>query len=259
MAGQAGRTAQQMANNKMGRELFIQTVIRHIMKTDLILSSGFLAFARHVGVLRALEHRQIEVDGICGTSSGALVGSMWASGVNSDVLAERLAAQTPLSMMRLHWRPWTGLFDMRAVIAQLREWLPPRFEDLSRPFGVGVVDADGRSCVLHSGPLPEAVAASCAIPMVFAPVTIGESTFSDGGAVDRTALNAWREIRGEQRVLLHLVERTAGAEQDLDEALDLVDVIRTRRSGASFWSLGDFTGQATEAEQSALTLIDALT
>ncbi len=259
MAGHAGSTAQPMASNKMGRELFIQTVIRHIMKTDLILSSGFLAFARHVGVLRALEHRQIEVDGICGTSSGALVGSMWASGVDTNVLAERLSAQTPISMMRLHWRPWTGLFEMRSVLAQLREWLPPRFEDLARPFGVGVVDAQGRACVLRSGPLPEAVAASCAIPMVFAPVAIGDATYSDGGVVDRTALHAWREIRGVSRILLHLVERTAGAEQGQDEMLDLVDVIRTRRSGASFWSLGDFAGQVREAEQSALTVLDALT
>jgi predicted acylesterase/phospholipase RssA len=38
---------------------------------DLILSSGFLAFARHVGVLKVIEEKGIVVDGICGTSSGA--------------------------------------------------------------------------------------------------------------------------------------------------------------------------------------------
>ena len=236
----------------------MQTVIRHVMKCDLILSSGFLAFARHVGVLRALERRDITVDGICGTSSGALVGSMWANGVTADVLAERLAAQTPISMMRLHRRPWLGLFEMGAVIEQLREWLPPRFEDLPRPFGVGVATRDGQACVLHSGPLPEAVAASCAIPVVFAPVSICGRQYVDGGAVDRTALNAWHEIRGRRRTILHLVDRTGGAISPEMEIPETVDVIRTRRSGASFWSLGDFAGQFAEAEQSALMRIDAM-
>ena len=229
------------------------------MKTDLILSSGFLAFARHVGVLRALEHSNIEVDGICGTSSGALVGSLWANEVDSYELAERLSAQTPISMMRMHFRPWLGVFHMGAVLEQLREWLPPRFEDLPRPFGVGVMDEDGQSRVLCSGPLPEAVAASCAIPMVFAPVAVGASNYRDGGAVDRAAIRPWRQIRGARNMLLHLVDRTGGAVTGTEALPDEVAVIRTRRSGASFWSLGEFEGQLSEAEQSALMVINGLT
>ena len=48
---------------------------------DLVLSSGFLAFARHAGFLRAVEQLELPVEGLCGTSSGALSGALWAAAV----------------------------------------------------------------------------------------------------------------------------------------------------------------------------------
>ena len=227
-------------------------VIRCHIMTDLILSSGFLAFARHVGVLRAIERLGLPVDGVCGTSSGALVGALWSAGMNSHEIEERLSAQTPISMMHIHGAPWRGLFDMRSVIRQLTEWLPPTFEALEHPFGVGVMNAEGESRVLCSGPLVPAVAASCAIPFVFAPVCVQNQWYRDGGAVDRTGLCAWRERRGIRPTLLHLVDRTGGAPTVMQDIPEDVRVIRTRRSGAQFWSLGDFARQVAEAEQSAL-------
>ena len=247
--------AQKRTSTRNGQLFRIQTVIRYPSMTDLILSSGFLAFARHVGVLRALEKSGVTVDGVCGTSSGALVGALWAAGLDSSVIEERLSAQAPISMMRLHLQPWRGLFSMAAVVDQLREWLPPTFEDLDRPFGVGVVDTDGRGRVLHAGPLPEAVAASCAIPFVFMPICVDGLLFRDGGVVDRTALQPWRALRGHRPTLLHVVDRTGGAPIEADGIPEDVVVIRTRRSGARFWSLGDFTGQVSEAEQSALMVV----
>jgi hypothetical protein len=47
------------------------------------------------------------------------------------------------------------------VIERLRQVLPPRIEDLGRPFAVGVV-SQGEHLLIDEGPLPEAVAASCA-------------------------------------------------------------------------------------------------
>lgn len=47
-----------------------------------------------------------------------------------------------------------------------------RFEELDREFSVGVVTADGRHLLIDSGPLPEAVAASAAIPYVFQAVDV---------------------------------------------------------------------------------------
>ena len=221
------------------------------MNYDLVLSSGFLAFARHAGVLCAVEERGDQVTGICGTSSGALVGSLWAAGCRGAELAERLSGQTPLSMMKLHWEVWRGLFTLDAVIRQLSEWLPPRIEDLPVPFGVGVMAPDGTAQVLTEGPLPAAVAASCAIPHLFAPVRIGDASYRDGGVVDRTGLTGWRAIRGQTAVVLHLVERTGGAQTDPAQIGEVSGIVRTPRSRARFWSLGDFSGQLEESRRLA--------
>lgn len=221
------------------------------METDLVLSSGFLAFARQTGVLSAVEDSGIQVGGVCGTSSGALAGALWCAGHSATSIAEKLSAQTPLSMLRPGFHVWRGLFGMKAVLDQLREWLPPTFEDLGRPLGVGVMSAERRSILLCDGPLPEAVAASCAIPWVFQPIDVGGTLYRDGGVVDRTAMTAWRAWRGKRPTVLHLVERTGGAEVKDDSIPDDLCVIRTAKSGARFWNLGDFTKQHEEAYRAA--------
>jgi predicted acylesterase/phospholipase RssA len=221
------------------------------MGFDLVLSSGFLAFARHVGVLRAIERRGCEVSGVCGTSSGALIGALWAAGASAETAIERVTVQQPFALMRWNWRVWQGLYSLDDVVAQLAEWLPARIEDLPIPFGVGVMDQSGQSRVLTSGPLPEAVAASCAIPWLFAPVCVDGEVFRDGGVVDRTGLAAWRTIRGSRATVLHLVDRTGGAETDIGAIDPDVHIIHTARSGARFWNLGDVARQVQEAEDKA--------
>ena len=222
------------------------------MVYDLVLSSGFLAFARHAGVLSAVDERGDRISGICGTSSGALVGALWAAGCRGALLAERLSGQTPMSLMK--WNPyfWRGLFSMNDVIDQLSAWLPARIEDLPIPFGVGVMSPDGSSQILTSGSLPHAVAASCAIPYIFSPVEIDGVAYRDGGVVDRTGLNGWRAISAQRPIVLHLVDRTGGANTDLSQIPKEVRLIQTPRSRARFWSLGDFDGQLNEARLRAL-------
>lgn len=220
---------------------------------DLVLSSGFLAFARHAGFLAAIEELRVPVDGVCGTSSGALAGALWASGMSArEVLAE-MTSRTPLQWAALHRRPWRGLFSLDPVIEALAVRLPRRIEDLPRPFGAGVVDGDGRHRLLTSGPLPEAVAASCAVPWLFTPVSIGGEILSDGAIRDRTALSAWRALRPEAAPLLHLIERSAGAQQEPD--LRGLVVVRSPRSEARLWSHGDV---AAMFERSRALALDAL-
>jgi NTE family protein len=225
------------------------------MSTDLVLSSGFLAFARQVGVLSAVEDSGLEIDGVCGTSSGALAGALWCAGHPAETIAQQLSAQTPLSMLRPSLAIWRGLFSMRGIIDQLHGWLPPAFADLDRPFGVGVMGPGGEAMVLTDGPLPEAVAASCAIPTLFQPVEVAGVPFRDGGVVDRTAIHGWRAHRGQRPTVLHVVDRTGGA--DIPDASIPADirVIQTPKSGARFWNLGDFDGQRAEAYSRAIRVL----
>lgn len=221
---------------------------------DLVLSSGFLAFARQTGFLTAVEEVGLGVDGICGTSSGALAGALWAAGMPAARIGELLYAKVPVRRVRPHLAPWRGAFSLAPVITELRRWLPARIEDLDRPFGVGVMDAARRPHLLTEGPLAEAVAASCAIPWVFAPVDVGGTAWADGGLVDRTFLGAWRSRRPDAAVLLHLVDSSRG--DGVVPDAPGVTVVRSGVSGASFFSLGDFAGQAAQTRQRTL---DALT
>ena len=228
------------------------------MGFDLVLSSGFLAFARHAGVLRAVERSGQDVTGVCGTSSGALVGALWAAGVRSDEILERIVAQQPFALMRWNWKVWQGLYSLDDVVTRLTEWLPERIEDLPIPFGVGVIDSEGHARVLSSGPLPQAVAASCAIPALFVPVDVEGEFYRDGGVTDRTGLAGWRLLRGARPTVLHLVDRTGGAETDLDAIDASVRIIQTPKSGAKFWNLGDVARQAQVAEERAAIVLRQL-
>lgn len=220
---------------------------------DLVLSSGFLAFARQAGVLAAIEAVGPPIDGVCGTSSGALAGALWAAGMPAAQVAVELSSRQPWQLMRLHGAFWRGLFSMGEVIDLLGALLPATFSDLQRPFAVGVRLPDGSHGLVSEGPLAPAVAASCAMPVVFAPVELAVGPCQDGGAIDRVGLDAWRAWRGLRPTIVHQVDRTAGAAVSLD--LDQVTLIRTPRSGARFWNLGDFEGQRAEAEALATAVL----
>lgn len=219
---------------------------------DLILSSGFLAFARHTGVLQAFEQTGTPVAALCGTSSGALVAALWAAGLRGNDLATLLQSKPPWRLLRPSRTPWRGLFGMAALQEFLRPYLPERFEDLPLPLAVGVV-VGKRHQLVTEGPLLPAVSASCAMPYVFEPVRVGQAWCQDGGAADRLGLDAWRNWRPHQQAWAHQVARTAGVDVLADTTG--VTLINTPKSGASFLSLGDFAAQVAEARMLALAVL----
>ena len=224
------------------------------MGVDLVLSSGFLAFAAQAGFLAGVEDVGVEVDGLCGTSSGALAAALWSAGMPAEELFGELCQRTPLSWVRPHLRVWRGLFALDAVIHRLSEDLPGRFEELPHAFGAGVAEG-GEARLLTSGPLVEAVAASCAVPYLFAPVQVEGRAFLDGGAVDRTMLRRWRGHRPGRVVVLHLVEASHGVVRPHDEEGDVV--VRSPPSGAKLWSLGDARSRFLAARARARESLEA--
>ena len=214
---------------------------------DLILSSGFLGFARHLGVLDAVSERGLAIDAVVGTSSGALVGALWTSGLSLDEIADELSKNSPLRNLQLSWTPWRGLFSLNRVQGILRRYLPRTFAALPRPFAVGVCDERRGHCLLTKGPLVEAVVASVAIPRVFARVRVEQAYYCDGGTVDRLAVNAWRAWRPHRTALLHEIERTLGVSVPYDPTG--VVQLQTPRSGAKLWDLGDVDAQRREARE----------
>jgi predicted acylesterase/phospholipase RssA len=232
---------------------------------DLILSSGFLCFSSHSGFLEALEDRALLADAIVGTSSGALAGALLAAGYTAADIARLLSMQRPIALVRPAL-PWRGLASTRKLEARMRELLPATFEELRRPLAVGVYVAGRGSpktpLLLTSGDLPRAVAASCAVPGLFAPVRIGASRYSDGGAADRTAADAWRRWRPGRLALANLVTDlpapALGPRDGIVPSDADVTVLRTPRARAGLLSLGDFEGERRRARAAAAQQLDAV-
>lgn len=93
-------------------------------------------------------------------------------GYTPEEVAARLCEVPPIQLLKPNFQFWKGLISLEYVIERLEKLLPPTFEDLEREFAVGVVDSKGQYRLINSGPLPEAVVASGAIPVLFAGVDI---------------------------------------------------------------------------------------
>ena len=94
-------------------------------------------------------------------------------------VAAELSRVPPLELLVPCRQPWQGLLSLERVVDRLQALLPPTFEELPQQFAVGVVTRQGQHMLIDSGPLPEAVAASAAIPFIFGPVAIpGEACYS---------------------------------------------------------------------------------
>jgi NTE family protein len=145
----------------------------------LVLSGGGLRGFAHIGVLRALRQLSIEPDLVVGSSIGALIGGLYASGASLDA-AERLAAAGEFD-------PWSNLLvspemRSRSLGTFLRRTLArPRLEDFPRRFvAVATQRSDGLTRAFGRGDAACAILASAALPGALMPVAIGGREFVDG-------------------------------------------------------------------------------
>lgn len=230
--------------------------------STLILSSGFLAFARHIGVVQACQRHGIVPTRLSGVSSGSLIAALWAAGATAADMTAMVLESPPHHAMRPRF-PWghggPGLLSLDGFVARIARRLPARIEDLPMPFATGVVRrTDGACVLLERGDLAEAIAASCAMPYIFGPRVLDGVSYVDGGAKDRLFLRPLLERHPAEQTVVHVVsasqagrrKRTAEVDAQLDWAAPKtrLTVLRTPRSGASFFSLGDVPGQIAETE-----------
>ncbi|PAA20165.1 MULTISPECIES: patatin-like phospholipase family protein [Pseudomonas] len=199
-------------------------------KVGLVLSGGAARGLAHVGVLKALEEQGIHIDAIAGTSMGAVIGGLYASGYKIDEL-EKLALsidwQEALSdaperedipfrrkqddrdflvKQQLSFRDDGSLGLPLGVIqgqnlALLLESLLAHssdvrdFDKLPIPFRAVATDiVNGEKVVFRKGHLPQVIRASMSIPAVFAPVEINGQLLVDGGMVDNIPVDVAREM-----------------------------------------------------------------
>ncbi|MGC2322466.1 MAG: patatin-like phospholipase family protein [Terriglobales bacterium] len=167
----------------------------------LALGGGFARGLSHIGVLKVLEQEKIPVSFIAGTSVGALIGAVYASGVCPKEM-EEIAG---LIRFR-HFARWTvsrlGFASNDRMTTMLQRFLKVKtFEELRIPLAVIATDfVSGEPVVFRSGELIGPVRASCAYPGMFLPVTLNGRTLVDGMLAYSVPTTPLREM-GAERVL----------------------------------------------------------
>ncbi len=198
-------------------------------RIGLALSGGGARGAAHVGVLKMLEELRIPIDCIAGTSMGAIVGGLYATGCSAAELEAIITTidwtaafsdfipRTERSFRRkrdddlylvknkpgirgldLLFPP--GLLDGQKIDLLLKKHTLPvigirDFDSLSIPFRCVAADlATGEPVVIDHGDLALALRASMSIPIVFAPREIDGRLLVDGGIVRNLPVEALRQM-----------------------------------------------------------------
>ena len=164
------------------------------------LSSGFFGFFAHAGFLKALEEQEVLPTRVSGSSAGALVAGVWASGRSMGDLTASLFAIERSDF----WDPAPGFGLLKGKLFEslLKDFLLVRtFEDCSIPVSISIFDLLGlRTRVLTKGSLVRAIRASCCFPGLFHPVQVDGRWSIDGGVLDRPGLAGVQE---NERILYH--------------------------------------------------------
>lgn len=154
---------------------------------SLVLSSGGARGLTHIGVIRYLLEQGYRIDSIAGSSIGALVGGMYALG-KLDEFAEWVSAINTVDMFRLmdFTLSSAGLVKGDRIIETLKGLTGESLiEDLPIPFTAVASDVINEKEVwLSRGPLFDAIRASIAIPLFFAPAEVGGVQLLDGGVLN---------------------------------------------------------------------------
>ena len=159
----------------------------HGTPISLVLGSGGARGYAHIGVIEELEAQGFSIRSIAGSSMGALVGGIYATG-KLGVFSEWVRPLQRLDVLRL--LDWTlfggGFIKGDRIIGVLRELIgDAEIEDLPIPYTAVAVDLDVQREVWFSrGPLFDAIRASIAIPTIFRPHRYRGRLLVDGGLLN---------------------------------------------------------------------------
>lgn len=159
------------------------------------LSGGGARGFAHVGVLRAFEERGIKPDVLAGTSAGSIVAALYADGYAPQHIIKLFSELNVRELVDVTL-PRNSLLKFDKFVHFLEsKFHAKRIEDLQIPTLITVTDFDhGKSVFFDKGDLPIRVAASCAIPIVFAPVEIDGIHYVDGGVLCNLPATHLRDI-----------------------------------------------------------------
>jgi len=246
-------------------------------KIGLALSGGGARGAAHVGVIKILEQLRIPIDFIAGTSMGAIVGGLYASGMSSDDVAEQLETidwddvfnDKPSRPERSQRRKSDDLlylakgklgvtdtgvqfpsavvqgqkFDLILKALTLPVASIDDFDQLPIPFRAVAMDiATGEEVILSNGDLSLAMHASMAIPAAFAPIELGPKLLVDGGAANNLPISVVKAM-GADIIIAIDISTPLLKKDELDSALAVIDqltgILTSRNVAAQIKTLSE--------------------
>ncbi|HEY7928886.1 MAG TPA: patatin-like phospholipase family protein [Steroidobacteraceae bacterium] len=199
------------------------------LRIGLVLSGGGARGAAHIGVLEMLDRLHVPIDAIAGTSMGAVVGGLYASGMSGSEIAramdsvdwqaafrdrpplsaldyrrkqeeEQYLVNLPLGLQGRKLVIPRGLIQSQKFTETLRALTLPvaritDFDQLPTRFRAVATNLEnGEASVLAGGDLPTAMRASMSVPGVFAPVEYHGQVLVDGGLVDNLPIDVARAM-----------------------------------------------------------------
>ncbi len=231
------------------------------LRVGLVLGGGGARGAAHIGVLRELERQRIPIDAIAGTSMGAIVGGLYASGKTPDELEALVnsidwadafvdtprrkeltyrrkeddaayPAQLELGLSDGELLVPKGLIQGQKLQLILREELLhvshiQSFDDLPTPFRAVASNIEtGELHVMRGGDLALAARASMSAPGIFAPVVVDGRTLVDGGLVGNVPVHVIHEMDVDVVIAVD-VEFPLYPPEDLQSALAITEQMLT--------------------------------
>lgn len=164
-------------------------------KIAIVLGAGASKGFAHIGVLKIFEANKIPIHMIVGTSAGSFVGSLYAYGFNAFQLQKMSLTIEKGDIVDLTI-PDNGFIKGEKLEEYINRTINNTpIEKMRIPFYAVATDLlNGQEVIFGKGNTGTAVRASCSIPGVFRPVSIGGRLYADGGIVSPVAVDAARKM-----------------------------------------------------------------
>ncbi len=228
-------------------------------RVGLVLSGGGARGVTHIGILKALEENDIPIDYIAGTSMGAIIGGLYASGYTPEEIEQLFTSEKMKSWIsgdikskytyyfkkpdpNASWHIFKIIYD-----TVLRVQLPPNlispyemdfgfmelfsgagaaagynFDNLYIPFRCVASDiAENKQAVFKQGELDKAIRASMTFPFYFKPIRIDGKLMFDGGMYNNFPVDVLEEEFSPEIIIGCKAASNYGPPQD-DDLISLV-------------------------------------
>ena len=203
-------------------------------KVGLVLSAGSLRGVAHVGVIQALEDAGFPIDSVAGTSMGAVMGALYASGMPISKIREftstiKVGSGNDLSSARLiSLILFDKLLSSENTEIMLRKGIGDiRFDQTLKPFACVAMDVyTGESIIFREGNVAKAVRASMNLPGIFRPLEYRHRFLVDGGVVDYIPVDA-AHLLGAEWTIASVTETdytTSRPQNVLESLMQVIDI-----------------------------------